>query len=241
MDQSELSHHYSQKFNQELEAIRTSVLAMGGLVESQLEEAIGALLAGDVELGEQVVANDYQVNAFDVQIDERCTAILARRQPTASDLRLVLAVIKTTADLERIGDEAKRVARMAIRLGTADHSRGIFLEIEHLGTLVRGLLNKALDAYARMDIVAALEVAKEDQRIDREYENVMRQSITYMMEDPRSIPFMLDIIWSARALERIGDRCRNISEYVIYFVKGKDVRHTSLDAIEREIIRRDAG
>jgi len=241
MDQSELSHHYSQQFNQELEAIRTSVLAMGGLVESQLEEAIGALLAGDVELGEQVVANDYQVNAFDVQIDERCTAILARRQPTASDLRLVLAVIKTTADLERIGDEAKRVARMAIRLGTADHSRGIFLEIEHLGTLVRGLLNKALDAYARMDIVAALEVAKEDQRIDREYENVMRQSITYMMEDPRSIPFMLDIIWSARALERIGDRCRNISEYVIYFVKGKDVRHTSLDAIEREIIRRDAG
>jgi phosphate transport system protein len=241
MDQSELSHHYSQQFNQELEAIRTSVLAMGGLVESQLEEAVGALLAGDVERGERVVANDYQVNALDVQIDERCTFILARRQPTASDLRLVLAVIKTTADLERIGDEAKRVARMAIRLGTADHSRGLFLEIEHLGTLVRGLLNKALDAYARMDIIAALEVAKEDQRIDREYENVMRQSITYMMEDPRSIPFMLDIIWSARALERIGDRCRNISEYVIYFVKGKDVRHTSLDAIEREIIRRDAG
>ena len=239
MDQSELSHHYSQQFNQELEAIRTSVLAMGGLVESQLEEAIGALLAGDVDLGERVVANDYQVNALDVQIDERCTVILARRQPTASDLRLVLAVIKTTADLERIGDEAKRVARMAIRLGTADHSRGIFLEVEHLGTLVRGLLNKALDAYARMDIIAALEVAKEDQRIDREYENVMRQSITYMMEDPRSIPFMLDIIWSARALERIGDRCRNISEYVIYFVKGKDVRHTSLDTIEREIIRRD--
>jgi phosphate transport system protein len=239
MDQSELSHHYSQQFNQELEAIRTSVLAMGGLVESQLEEALAALLAGDVRRGEQVVANDYQVNALDVQIDERCTSILARRQPTASDLRLVLAVIKTTADLERIGDEAKRVARMAIRLGTADHSRGLFLEVEHLGTLVRGLLNKALDAYARMDIIAALEVAKEDQRIDREYENVMRQSITYMMEDPRSIPFVLDIIWSARALERIGDRCRNISEYVIYFVKGKDVRHTSLDTIEREIIRRD--
>ncbi|MCU0766448.1 MAG: phosphate signaling complex protein PhoU [Gammaproteobacteria bacterium] len=239
MDQSNLSHHYSQQFNQELEEMRTSVLAMGGLVEAQLEHALGALVGGDVARGERVVANDYQVNALDVQIDERCTAILARRQPTASDLRLVLAVIKTTADLERIGDEAKRVARMAIRLGTADHGRGLFLEVEHLGTLVRGLLNKALDAYARMDVVAALEVAKEDQRIDREYENVMRQSITYMMEDPRSIPFVLDIIWSARALERIGDRCRNISEYVIYFVKGKDVRHTSLDTIEREIIRHD--
>ena len=238
MSQSDLLHHYSQQFNQELEEIRTNVLAMGGLVEQQLEEALRALVSGDVGHGERVVANDYQVNALDVQIDERCTVILARRQPTASDLRLVLVVIKTTADLERIGDEAKRVARMAIRLGTADHSRGLFLEIEHLGTLVRGMLNKALDTYARMDVAAALEVAKEDQRIDREYENVMRQAITYRMEDPRSIPFVLDIIWSARALERIGDRCRNIAEYVIYFVKGKDVRHTNLEQIEEELIRR---
>ncbi len=238
MKQSDLLHHYSQQFNQELEEIRTNVLAMGGLVEQQLEQALHALVSGEVAVGEQVVANDYQVNALDVQIDERCTAILARRQPAASDLRLVLAVIKTTADLERIGDEAKRVARMAIRLGTTDHSRGLFLEIEHLGTLVRSLLHKALDTYARMDVEAALEVAREDQRIDREYENVMRQAITYMMEDPRSIPFVLDIVWSARALERMGDRCRNISEYVIYFVKGKDVRHTNLDQIEQEIIRR---
>jgi phosphate transport system protein len=237
MEKSDLLHHYSQRFNEELEEIRTMVLAMGGMVERQLETAVGALITGDVSGAEQVVADDYKVNALDVQIDERCTLILARRQPTASDLRLVLAVIKTTADLERIGDEAKRVARMAIRLGSADHARSLFLEVEHMGSLSRLLLNKALDAYARLDVQAALDVAKEDQRIDREYENVMRQAITYMMEDPRSIPFVLDIIWSARALERIGDRCRNISEYVIYLVMGKDVRHTSLEQIEEEIIR----
>lgn len=238
MSQSDLLHHYSQQFNQELEEIRTNMLAMGGLVEQQLEEALHALTSGEVGAGERVVANDCKVNAFDVQIDECCTAILARRQPTASDLRLVLVVIKTTSDLERIGDEAKRVARMAIRLGAADHSHGLLHEIGHLGTLVRGMLNRALDAYARMDAVAALEVAREDQKIDREYENVMRQAITYMMEDPRSIPIVLDIVWSARALERIGDRCRNIAEYVIYFVKGRDVRHTSLDQIEEELISR---
>ena len=238
MEKSDLLHHYSQRFNDELEEIRTMVLGMGGLVEQQLETAVGALVNGDVGGAERVVADDYKVNALDVQIDERCTLILARRQPTASDLRLVLAVIKTTADLERIGDEAKRVARMAIRLGAADHARSLFLEVEHMGSLSRLLLNKALDAYARLDVEAALDVAKEDQRVDREYENVMRQAITYMMEDPRSIPFVLDIIWSARALERIGDRCRNISEYVIYLVKGKDVRHTSLEKIEQEIIGR---
>jgi phosphate transport system protein len=238
MEKSDLLHHYSQRFNEELEEIRTMVLAMGGMVEQQLEAAIGALVTGDVGGAERVVADDYKVNALDVQIDERCTLILARRQPTASDLRLVLAVIKTTADLERIGDEAKRVARMAIRLGSADHARSLFLEVEHMGSLSRLLLNKALDAYARMDVEAALDVAKEDQRIDGEYENVMRQAITYMMEDARSIPFVLDIVWSARALERIGDRCRNISEYVIYLVKGKDVRHTSLEKIEAEILRR---
>ncbi len=184
MEKSDLLHHYSQRFNEELEEIRTMVLAMGGMVEQQLETAVGALITGDVTGAEQVVADDYKVNALDVQIDERCTLILARRQPTASDLRLVLAVIKTTADLERIGDEAKRVARMAIRLGAADHARSLFLEVEHMGSLSRHLLNKALDAYARLDVEAALDVAKEDQRIDREYENVMRQAITYMMEDP---------------------------------------------------------
>lgn len=233
---SDLQHHYSQKFNAELEEIRTRVLAMGGLVEQQLDAARRALGNGQTAEGEQVVANDYQVNAYDVSIDERCTAILARRQPTASDLRLVLTVIKTTTDLERIGDEAKRVAQMAIRLAGADHNKSLFLQLEHLGQQVQDMLHGALDAFARVDVDAAIRVAHQDKRIDSEYENIMRQAMTYMMEDPRSIPLVLDIMWSARALERIGDRCCNICEYLIYFVKGKDVRHTSIDQIAKEVL-----
>lgn len=234
MDKSELLQHYSQQFNADLEAIRTSVLEMGGLVEQQLVKAIESLHSAEIEQAEDVVANDYKVNAFDVDIDERCTKILALRQPTASDLRLVLTVIKTTADLERIGDEAKRVARMAIRTGATDPGRNLYLRIEHLGAQVRDMLHRTLDSFARMDVDEAIAVAHEDRKIDREYESIMRQSMTYMMEDPRSIPLLMDIIWSARALERIGDRCCNICEYVIYFVKGKDVRHTSLEQIKRE-------
>ncbi|MCB1786880.1 MAG: phosphate signaling complex protein PhoU [Chromatiaceae bacterium] len=235
MDTSNLQHHYSQKFNTELEGVRSRVLAMGGLVEQQLEAAIAALNNGESQGAESVVSNDYKVNAMDVEIDESCTKILALRQPTASDLRLVLAVIKTTTDLERIGDEAKRVARMAISAARADHGRNLYGQIAHLGSLVQQMLHRALDAFARMDTDAALQVAHEDVNIDREYESVMRQSMTYMMEDPRSIPSVLDLIWAARALERIGDRCRNICEYVIYFVRGKDVRHTSLDQIRKEL------
>lgn len=234
MEKSDLSHHYSQQFNTELEEIRTQVLSMGGLVEQQLEKAIDSLRSEELSQAEMVVANDYKVNAFDVDIDERCTKILALRQPTASDLRLVLTVIKTTADLERIGDEAKRVARMAIRNGASDPGRNLYLRIEHLGTQVRDMLHRTLDAFARTDLDEAIAVGHDDHKIDREYESIMRQSMTYMMEDPRSIPLLMDIIWSARALERIGDRCCNICEYVIYFVKGKDVRHTSLEQIQQE-------
>jgi phosphate transport system protein len=234
MDTSDLTQHYSQQFNSELEKIRSRVLTMGGLVEEQLANGIGALSRGESEEAESVVSNDCKVNAYDVEIDEMCTKILALRQPTASDLRLVLTVIKTTADLERIGDEAKRVARMAIRAAAGDHGRNLFGQIAHLGALVQQMLHKVLDAFARMDVEAAIHVAQEDTDIDREYESVMRQSMTYMMEDPRSIPNVLDLIWAARALERIGDRCCNISEYVIYFVKGKDVRYTSLDQIKKE-------
>ena len=234
MDTSDLKQHYSHQFNSELEEIRSRVLSMGGLVERQFEMAISALSSGESDDAEMVVSNDYKVNAYDVEIDEMCTNILALRQPTASDLRLVLAVIKTTADLDRIGDEAKLVARMAIRAAAADHGRNLFSQMAHLGSQVKQMLHNALDAFARMDVDAAIGVAHADVNIDREYESVMRQSMTYMMEDPRSIPSVIDLMWSARSCERIGDRCRNISEYVIYFVKGKDVRHTSLDQITKE-------
>jgi phosphate transport system protein len=234
MDTSDFKHHYSQQYNAELEEIRSRVLAMGGLVEQQLGMAIDALNRAQSEPAEEVVSNDYKVNACDVEIDERCTKILALRQPTASDLRLVLTVIKATADLERIGDEAKRVARMAIRAASGDHGRNLFRQIAHLGSQVQQMLHDVLDAFARTDVDAAIAVAHEDVNIDREYESVMRQGMTYMMEDPRSIPNVLDLIWAARALERIGDRCCNISEYIIYFVKGKDVRHTSLEQIKKE-------
>lgn len=234
MDSSDFKHHYSQQFNAELEEVRSRVLTMGGLVEEQLSMAIDALNHGRSDPAEQVVSNDYKVNAHDVEIDELCTNILALRKPNASDLRLVLAVIKMTADLERIGDEATRVARMAIRAASGDHERNLYGQIAHLGTQVQGMLHRVLDAFARMDVDGAIAVAHEDVNIDREYEGLMRQSMTYMMEDPRSIPSVLDLIWASRALERIGDRCCNISESIIYVVKGKDVRHASLEQIRKE-------
>lgn len=236
METTDLKHHYSQQFNAELEEIRSRVLAMGGLVENQLEVTIRALnQQAQPDAAELVIANDSKVNAYDVDIDERCTTILALRQPTASDLRLVLAVIKTTADLERIGDEAKRIARMIVGSAGTGQDRNLFGEIVHLGEQVQQMLHSALDAFARMDVDAAVEVIREDFNIDHEYESVIRQSMTSMMEDSRSVPKVLDRIWAARSLERIGDRCCNISEYVVYLVKGKDVRHTSLDHINETL------
>jgi len=235
MDKSDFSHHYIQRFNAELEKVRTDTLAMGGLVEQQLADAVQSLVRRDPELARQVIANDVKVNGMDVKVDELCTSILARRQPTASDLRLILTVLRTTTDLERIGDEAKRVARMAVSTSSSTDAKSVFLEIEHLGELVRNMLHDALNALARFDVDAAIAVVEQDSRIDREYENIIRQCTTYMMEDPRTIPFVLDIIWVARSLERIGDRCCNICEYLIYFVKGRDVRHTDLKEIESEL------
>jgi len=235
MDKNSLGHHISQQFNAELEDIRSKVLAMGGLVEQQIQEAINALVTADVELAESVVKNDVRINALEVNIDEECARILARRQPAASDLRLIVAVIKTITDLERIGDEAEKVARMAVELASLDRPRSQYHETQVLGERVQRMVHDALDAFARMDVEAALKVAQYDEEVDHEYEGILRQLITHMMEDPRSIKRVLDVIWSIRALERIGDHAKNICEYIIYFVKGKDVRHLGLDAIEKEI------
>jgi phosphate transport system protein len=228
--------HISRQYNTELEDIRSRVLQMGGLVEKQISQAIGALVNGDTTLAEAVATEDYKVNRMEVAIDEECSQIIARRQPAASDLRLVVAVIKTITDLERIGDEAEKIARMAVRLAAEERPKSNYIEIQALGNHVRQMVRDALDSFARLDVEAALRVAQEDRKVDQEYEGVMRQLITYMMEDPRTITRMLNVVWAARALERIGDHASNIGEYVIYLVKGKDVRHTSLEQIEREIL-----
>ena len=234
MDKSNISHHISQQFNAELEDIRNKVLAMGGLVEEQIENAVISLVSGDVEQAEAVISRDYQVNALEVAIDEESIQILARRQPAASDLRLIIAVIKTITDLERIGDQAEKIGRMAIHLAEMERPKSQYSELQHMGDQVRKMLRGALDAFARMDTEAAANVAKQDLKVDSEYDSIMRQMITFMMEDPRNVRRTLDIMWSARALERIGDHSRNICEYVIYLVKGKDVRHTSLEEMAKE-------
>lgn len=232
------THHISRQYNAELEEIRSRVLQMGGLVEQQIDQALTALAKADVDLGEAVIMDDTKVNQLDVTIDEECQHIIARRQPAASDLRLVVAVIKTITDLERIGDEAEKIARMAVRLANEERPKNNYAEIQALGSHVRTMVHDALDAFARMDVQGALQTAREDRQIDQKYESIMRQMITFMMEDPRTITRALDVIWAARALERIGDHARNICEYIIYLVKGKDVRHTSLDRVEKEILGR---
>jgi len=234
MEKVKLGAHISQQFDAELEDIRSKVMAMGGMVEQQLTDAIRALSDIDAELAQVVVTSDYKVNAMEVNIDEECTQILVRRQPTASDLRLVIAVIKTITDLERIGDESERIGRMAMHFAEKGGSAKMLAGVNHLGNRVRSMLHNALDAFARMDTEAALAVAREDLKADKDYESVLRELMTYMMEDPRSIPNVVDIMWSARSLERIGDRSQNIAEYVIYLVKGKDVRHTSFEQVEAE-------
>ncbi|HEX7043113.1 MAG TPA: phosphate signaling complex protein PhoU [Burkholderiales bacterium] len=232
------THHISRQYNAELEEIRAHVLQMGGLVEQQIEQALTALVNADTRLGEAVIMGDTKVNDLEVTIDEECQQIIARRQPAASDLRLVIAVIKTITDLERIGDEAEKIARMAVRLANAERPKNNYAELQLLGMQVRTMVRDALDAFARTDTQAALRTAHEDHQIDQQYESIIRQMITFMMEDPRTITRALDVIWAARALERIGDHAHNICEYIIYLVKGKNVRHTSLEQIEQEILGR---
>ena len=234
MDKSFFTQHISQKFNEELEDIVNRVMTMGGLVEHQLADAMKALIEGETEIAETVITRDYEINAMEVALDDECTHILARRQPTASDLRLVMAVIKTITDLERIGDEAERIGKMALHLLDVDRRASPMSEIADMGEHVRQMLRNALDAFARMDSEQAVRVAQMDIKADSQYEVIVRSLLKRMRGDPDSIPRVIDILWSARSLERIGDRSRNICEYVVYFVKGRDVRHTSFEQMAEE-------
>ena len=227
--------HISQQFNSELSELKNHLLVMGGVVEKQVAEAVDALVKGDSGLAEMVRARDEDVNRLELMIDEECTQVIAKRQPTASDLRLVMSVAKMVSDLERMGDEASKVAKMAIVLSEEGESPRGYVEVRHIGEHVSRMVRDSLDAFARFDPNKALEVMKEDKSVDNEYKTATRSLVTFMMEDPRSISQILSVMWVLRALERIGDHACNVAEHVIYMVKGKDVRHLSVELAEKAI------
>ncbi|PKM29778.1 MAG: phosphate transport system regulatory protein PhoU [Gammaproteobacteria bacterium HGW-Gammaproteobacteria-11] len=234
-DKEVFSQHISQQFNAELEEIRTQLLEMGGLVEKQVSDAVTALIEADGKLAEEVRQNDRKINDMERKIDEECMRILARRQPAASDLRLVISITKIIVDLERIGDEASKIAKRALQLVEEGQSPRGYVECRHIGHHVRKMVQDALDAFARFDTVQALAVAREDKVVDQEYKSATRELVTYMMEDPRSITRVLSILWVLRSLERVGDHARNVAEQVIYLVKGQDVRHIGLSNMEEVV------
>ena len=228
--------HISNQFDNDLESIRNHVLSMGGLVETNVKNAITSLLERDQALAEEVAKADFKVNQMEVEIDEECTQIIARRQPAAGELRLVLTAIKVITDLERIGDEAEKIGRYAQTLASKKAKPGMHLELQTLGEKVSSMLNKTLDAFARMDASQALEVVGLDIRIDEEFDRISRLLVSHMMEEPKNIKSMLRVSWCARSLERIGDHAQNICEYVIYSVHGEDVRHTDIDKVKKEYL-----
>ena len=230
--------HLSTQFDAELSGISNRVLEMGGLVESQVAQAIYALTQFSGETATQVLTQEERVNQMEVEIDRDLWAIIARRQPTARDLRLLIAVSKAIANLERVGDEAARIARTVQRLINAGVSSRLRLPVDDLAfvaDLAGAQLRKALDAFARLDTVRALEVLKQDDQIDREFDGLLRKLITYMMEDPRTISASIDLVFVAKAIERVGDHAKNLAEAIIYVVKGTDVRHTAMADVENVV------
>ncbi|GAA3967907.1 phosphate signaling complex protein PhoU [Allohahella marinimesophila] len=227
--------HISARFNSDLAAIRQDLLAMGEVVEQQLQDALKALINNDGELGKAVKMRDKAVDAMELAIDEEAYQLIVRRQPTASDLRLVMAVVKMVADIERIGDEAKKIAKLAmVQAQEGKSSRG-YLEVRHLGIHVGRMVRDALDAFATFDMQKALAVMKEDDAVDNEYRSATRAVMTFMMEDPRNISSCLNVMWVLRALERIGDHAGNICEHVIFMVEGTDVRHSPMEVAENVV------
>ena len=233
-----MSEHIAKQFDADLENIRSRVLQMGGLVEQQIVHAFEALDSGDLALAEQVIATDHDVNRHEVELDEACAHLIARRQPAASDLRMIMAVIKTITDLERIGDEAKKIAKRAKQLHSMDAGFAPKIDLRHVAQRAVEMLRQALDAFARLDLNAAFDVVRQDKEVDTEFKSIMRQLITFMMEDPRTISRSLDVLFIAKSIERIGDHSKNISEYVVYLVKGRDVRHIGLEGMQREIAQK---
>ena len=228
--------HLSTQFDSELNAVSSRVMELGGLVESQIRQAIYALSQFNVEAANQVTEMESRVNTMEVEIDHDLSSIIARRQPTARDLRLLVAISKTTANLERVGDEAEKIARMVRSIINSGQARLLpSTDLRVAADLASGLLRKALDAFARLDTAAAVSILKEDDQIDQEFDGFVRKLITYMMEDPRTISASLDLLFIAKAIERIGDHAKNIAEFTIYIVKGTDVRHTSMDQIESAV------
>ena len=232
-----MTEHTLKQFDIELTNIRSKVLQLGGLVERQIDQAMRALASGDLVLCEQVIGSDHEVNRLEVELDEACVQVIARRQPTAIDLRMIMTVIKTITDLERVGDEAKKIAKQARALHSSDVAHVPKLELRHAAEIVIAMLRQALDAFARTDCSVASEVVRRDKEVDAEFKAAMRQLITYMMEDPRTISRALELLFIAKSIERIGDHAKNISEYVVYMEKGRDVRHLGLAGLERELAK----
>ncbi len=228
--------HTAHQFDVELNDVKHKVMNMGGLVESMVHNGLEALMNMDAELGKQVSDDDRRANQFELDIDEDCTRILARRQPAASDLRLVLTIIKTISDLERIGDEAEKLGRISVKLANEADVPTYYKELRHLGDHVKTMLRESLDAFTRMDVEAAFSTAAKDEAIDQEYATFSRLLISHMMENPRHVSHALDMSWCARSLERIADHSCNICEYVIYLVEGKDIRHANLDDMRKKLL-----
>lgn len=234
MDHLEFNKHRSNSYNHELEDIRNLLLNMGGMVEKQVQKAMQSLLKADLKLAKKVIKKDLGINAMEVKIDEECTQIIAKRQPAASDLRLIIAVIKSITDLERIGDEAEKIAKNSVYLIQHNYRGKFFIEIENLATIVRTNLNQALNALARLDAELALSVASKDENVDENFENINKVLIGHMSAHTDELKQVMRLSWAAKALEKIGDHTKNICEYVIYLVKGKDVRHLDLETIKEE-------
>ncbi len=237
MESRASGQHISHQFDEEMEDIRHKVLTMGGLVQQQVEQAVKAFVTSDQDLAEKVLQQDDLVNNLEMEIDHECIEVIARRQPTAIDLRMLISVIKVITDLERIGDEAGRIAKMAIRTDATDYYHDRYHEINHLVDMVKTMLSSSLDSFARMNVNTVTTITGKDVEVDREYASIVRQLITQMMEDPRNITRMMDVLWTVRSLERVGDHACNICEHVVYIVKGDDVRHLSQDELENKILK----